>query len=167
MPLIINLKSLHEYDILETMGAFAELSKEHSNSCVNSMPNLFQHASHLAWVAAIYAYHNSSLIEPYKLGQMTTEEFLEKLSKVFYFMDDMPSTVRHEKLAEAWTSSIHMSLEKQNNLAKLIEQAEQEPVYLISNTNELDVQAIIKLLKQLNPDTVFNPEMDTSIKHSL
>ena len=75
MPLVVNLSTLHDYSFLETVGAFSELCQKHSNGCLQSMPGFFQYGSNYAWVMGEYLAKNPSLIEPYKLGSISTEDF--------------------------------------------------------------------------------------------
>ena len=166
MTFFVNLSTTHDYSIDETAGAFVQICNQHSNSCLQSMPGFFQNWTNYAWVMAQFHTNYVSVIQPYKLGKISTERFLENLSQIFYFMNNMDKSKRNELLANAWSSSIKLSTNTQNRFGKLVEQAADEPVYLISNTNELDVRAILNLLQVNNPDLEWDKETDISIINS-
>ncbi len=166
MSLIVNLSTTHDYSINETVSAFVKLCNDHSQGCMQSMPRFFQNGTNYAWVMAQYQLNYKSLIEPYRLGKITTEQFLKNLAEIFYFMKDMEVHNRNALLVEAWNASIKMSGATQGRFSQLVEKAESEPVYLISNTNELNVKAILDLFKQEYPNLQFNKEIDISIENN-
>lgn len=163
MTLIVNLSTTHDYSIDKTVAAFVQICNQHSNGCLQSMPRFFQNWTNYAWVMAKYQANYTSLIEPYKLGKISTQEFLANLSQIFYFMQDMDKETRELLLANAWNASIKLSEKTQNRLAQLVEEAKTQPVYLIANTNELNVNAILALFRIRNPELTFNEVVDTSI----
>ncbi len=165
MPLIINLSTTHDYSIDETVAAFVKICNQYSGGCLQSMPGFFQNWTNYAWVTAKYQLNYTSLIEPYKLGKITTDQFLDNLSKIFYFMKDIDKSERHSILADAWNASIKLSEKTEDRLSLILEEAKSQPVYLISNTNELNINAIFALFKKHNPDVDFK-NLDTSIKDS-
>jgi hypothetical protein len=77
------------------------------------MLGFFQSWTNYAWVMAQYQANDTSLIEPYKLGKRSTQEFLANLSKIFYFMNDMDKELRGSLLANAWNASIKLSAKTQ------------------------------------------------------
>ena len=166
MTFIVNLSTTHDYSINETVGAFVQICNQHSNGCLKNMPGFFQKWTNYAWVMAQFHTNYASLIEPYKLGKINTEQFLNNLSQIFYFMNDMDKSERNELLANAWSSSIKLGSNTQNRLGMLVEKSTDEPVYLISNTNELDVRAILNLFQKNHPDLEWNKEADISITNS-
>jgi len=167
MTLIVNLSTLHDYSIYETIGAFAQLSQNYGQSCLNHTPGFFQYGSNYAWVMAQYLSQESGLIRPYKLGEISTEDFFDNLAEVFYFMKDMEDKEQRNLLFKnAWTASIKMSDEKIHRLSSLVEQAKHEPVYIVSNTNEMDVKAIVELFKLCNGELAFNQSLDIDIAQS-
>lgn len=166
MTLIVNLSTIHDYSITETASAFAKLCNKFSGGCLQCMPGLFQHGTNYAWVMAQYQLNYKSHIEPYRLGNISTDEFLQNLAEIFYFMDeenDMGIHERNRRLAKAWNASIKMSPRTDYRLCQLAERAQSEPVYLISNTNELNMQVILDLFIRENPDLVFN-NVDINIR---
>lgn len=166
MTLIVNLSTTHDYSINETVVAFVRLCNEYSKDGLQSiMPGFFQGLTNYAWVMAQYQLNYTSLIEPYRLGKISTSMFLDNLAKIFYFMNEVDPVNRDWLLANAWNASIKLSEKTQNRLSKLVEDAKIQPVYLISNTNELNINAILALFKENNPDIQFN-EVDTNIKES-
>lgn len=166
MIFIVNLSTTHDYSIDETVAAFVQLCNQYSEGCLQSMPGFFQSWTNYAWVMAKYQTNYASLIEPYKLGKISTEEFLGNLSKIFYFMNEMDKSKRNSLLTDAWNASIKVSEKTQGRLSLLVKEAETSPVYLISNTNELNVNAILDLLQKNYPELKFNKNMDVSIKES-
>lgn len=168
MAIIVNLSTLHDYSIYKTVGAFAALCKAHSPSCFNSGSDFLglKYGANYAWVMSEYLSKYDLLIKPYKLGEISTDDFLENLSEIFYFMRNMEDAERHQLLAKAWTSSIEMSDEKMLRFASLLEKSKDEPVYIVSNTNEMDVRATINLLKQCNPEWNMNDNISIGVEHS-
>ncbi|KTD22294.1 Uncharacterised protein [Legionella lansingensis] len=164
MGLIVNLSTIHDYSINETVSAFVRLCNQYSYGCLQCMPGFFQTGTNYAWVMAQYKLKYKSLIEPYKLGNISTEDFLDNLAEIFYFMDDMSTGERNKLLKEAWNASIKMSEHTQDRLRQLVEKAASEKVYLISNTNELNIQAILDLFKEQYPDLPFKEKIDISIQ---
>ncbi|WP_298624213.1 hypothetical protein [uncultured Legionella sp.] len=77
-------------------------------------------------------------------------------------MDDMDKEQRNALLIEAWNASIRLTAKTENRFAFILEKAEQEPVYLISNTNELNIREILNLFKKSHPYLKF---ADLSVPH--
>lgn len=165
MTLIVNLSTTHDYSIQQTVGAFVRLCKEHNQGCLKSMPGFFEDSYNYLWVMTQYQLNYKELIEPYKLGKNSTHEFLENLSKIFPFMNDLNKEDRHELLAKAWNASIQIG-DKHDRFKYLAERAKEEPVYLISNTNELNVQGIMKLFSETFAELKLNLKADINITHS-
>lgn len=114
-----------------------------------------------------YQSRYKELIEPYKLGQISTKDFLANLSRLFDFMENMEVGKREALLIQAWNASIKLSETNRDRFSYLVSKASKEaPVFLISNTNELDVLAILNLLKQSNTDLEFIEDADISIEPS-
>lgn len=182
MPLIVNLSSVHTYKIEESQAAFVELCDTYSqwSWCSGCCPTFFSHYSNKAWVAGKYAAHLKSTINPYKLGKMTTDEFLEKMCVIFLFLvneeqdysedivelsqqtqgqlvnfdEDETNTNKIAKalLEKAWTTGINFTDKDKAKLQNLLTMAEGEPIYFISNTNHLDVNKILNLFRQNVPE---------------
>ena len=133
---------------------------------MNSCPSFFQSGTNFSWVTYQYVHNNATLIQPYRLGKIPTEEFLQSILNIFDFLKD--ATLDDEDLQrlagrkfssqepvlqlleEAFNEVIYMDENRALRFSHLVAKAEQEPVYLISNTNELDVLKIIELLKKHN-----------------
>lgn len=164
MTIIVNLSTTHDYSIQETIYKFVKLCNKYSEGCLQCMPGFFQTPMNYAWVMAKYQLHYKSLIEPYRLGQITSDEFLDKLAKIFYFLHDVPG--REYLLGQAWNASIKLSDDTRTRFSQLLEWAEHEPVYLISNTNELNVEAILSLFKSQNQELTFKKKIDISVQDS-
>ncbi len=126
--------------------------------------------------------NDKHLIQPYKLGAINTEQFLQNLLQIFPFLHDVEAeqatmielnggeSYSHEfslsLLENAWNEIIDLDETRVSRFPKLIAQSQEEPIYLISNTNELNVLKILRLLKNQNPDIRFNTSIDLSVKES-
>jgi hypothetical protein len=175
---IVNLSTIHTlHPIGRSVGKFGDLCTQYSDGCLNWCPNLFKSVSNRMWVTVQY-YRNSKLIQDYKLGKMDTTTFLNKLLDIFPFLKDIAhdeetmNTLNDGKsyardnfalslLEAAWNEIIDLEEEAMPRLGKLV--ALNEPIYLVSNTNELNVLKIIRLLKKHNPEIAFLEPIDISV----
>lgn len=180
MTLIVNLSTVHSlYPISTSVRAFAQLCNNYSTGCLTCCPSFFQSGTNFAWVMYQYQTKYKALIEPYKLGKITSRQFLANLLTIFDFLDDddfvcsvsdsvkiADCSYREEAnlalLENAWNAIIGLEDDRVARFATLAERAEEEPVYLISNTNELNVNKIIQLLQSKNPGIHFN-QIDCSV----
>lgn len=179
MTLIVNLSTIHSlYPISTSVRAFAQLCNNYSTGCLTCCPSFFQSGTNFAWVMYQYQTKYKALIEPYKLGKITSRQFLANLLTIFDFLDDddfvcsVSDSVKiagcsYEEanlalLENAWNAIIGMEDDRVARFATLAERAASEPVYLISNTNELNVNKIIQLLQNNNPEIRFN-RIDCSV----
>lgn len=177
MTFIVNLSVIHTLHPISTnLAAFSAICDRYSNGCCSCWPGLFSWTNY-GWVSYQYQTRYAELIEPYKLGRIDTDEFLENLEEIFDFLDDsdleeetvlVPRTNvhystnnKHAILEEAWNAGIALDETTNYRLPSLI--AQDEPIYLVSNTNELNVLAIIALLKAQNPQIQFNKNIDLSV----
>ncbi|MDI1351912.1 MAG: hypothetical protein PSV35_03940, partial [bacterium] len=129
-----------------------------------------------------YSMNDKQLIQPYKLGAINTEQFLQNLLQIFPFLRDVAAeqeamvglnggqSYSHEfslsLLENAWNEIIDLDETRLSRFPSLVAQSQAEPVYLISNTNELNVLKILRLLKEQNPDITFNTPIDLSVQES-
>lgn len=128
-----------------------------------------------------HSMNDKELIQPYKLGQINTTEFLQNLLSIFSFLNDItgeqkgavsvdnisPYSAKNfafSLLEGAWNANISLDALTASRFGHLITQAAAEPIYLISNTNELNVLKILRLLKQYCPQVNFYPSVDLSVK---
>ena len=193
MTTIVNLSSLHSLRSIKTgVDAFVELCDRYSKTgCFSCCPSLFTKLSNTAWVMYFYQQNLSTLINPYKLGQINTHQFLEKILRIFNFLDDDTiifdkndrdrivsnknnflstkgiSTLSDRNIAlalleEAWNAIIEFSDADAVKFDYVLSESKKEPIYLISNTNELNVHKILCLLKQKFPQITFN-DVDLSV----
>ncbi len=90
MNRIVNLSACHGLkSIREVMKAFAALCDRYSTGCcMKHCPSLFSNFTNQAWVAYIYQKNLNTLINPYKLGKINTQEFIEGLLEIFSFLGD-------------------------------------------------------------------------------
>ena len=167
MTLAVNLSTLHSYSVEETIEAFVKICNQHSRGCIRRLPGFFQKLTNTAWVNLQFRVnHYTSVIEPYLLGRINTEQFLDRLTEIFNFMDTMDEAERKRLLIAAWNTSIKMTEKTNDRFLQLVESAKVEPVCLISNTNELNMQAILELLKTTYPELPFKKNIDISVINS-
>ena len=183
MPLIVNLSSIHTlHPTSKSVDAFVQLCNKYSGGCFSSCPTLFKSWSNYAWVMYQYGTHYKQLIQPYKLGTISTEKFLHDLLQIFSFLRDVVDeqevmvelnggeSYSHEfslsLLENAWNEIIALDETRASRFPALVARAQDEPVYLISNTNELNVLKILRLLKIQNPDITFKTPIDLSVQES-
>ena len=165
MSLIINLSSLHKYSISETVYQFVKMSNEYSQGYLSCAPFFVQNTFNYAWVMLKYNEHYKVFIEPYKLGRLSTDTFLDNLAAVFNFLSELPREKRHDILASAWNSSISLDDEMIKRLSIIIEASKTQSVFLVSNTNELNMAAILKLFLHAFKEKCME-SLDISIKDS-
>tara|TARA_Y100001968_G_C19413398_1_gene747618 strand:- start:260 stop:1015 length:756 start_codon:yes stop_codon:yes gene_type:complete len=167
MTLIVNLSTTHCYSVEQTIHAFVQLCKQYHHGCLKCMPGFFEDAYNYLWVMRQYQLHYKTLIEPYKLGRIDSDKFLDNLATIFPFMDDLPRDTKHKLLTKAWNASISIPADYIPRLTYLVEQAQFETVYLISNTNELNMQAINACWAKIaNPELKFKTHPNLEIKHN-
>lgn len=183
MPLIVNLSSIHTlHPTIKSVDAFVQLCNKYSSGCFSSCPTLFKSWSNYAWVMYQYSMNDKQLIQPYKLGVINTEQFLRNLLQIFPFLGDVAAKqvaivglnggesysdeFALSLLENAWNEIIDLDETRASRFPVLFTQAQAEPVYLISNTNELNVLKILRLLKEQNPDIRFNTPIDLSVQES-
>lgn len=184
MPRIVNLSSLHTlHPISSGVEGFAKLCDKYSSrGCFSFCPSIFTKLTSKAWVAYKYQKNLNTLINPYKLGKISTQEFLARLLEIFNFLEDDRALLFMQKdrcriesnrddfistrgiqhlsnhhialalLEEAWNNIIAISDADQAKFEHLLEQSNETPTYLISNTNELNVDKILGALKKGFPD---------------
>lgn len=122
-----------------------------------------------------------NLISQYKIGKLRTKEFLNKLLNVFPFLRDTnfseeikenlfknkenlisiydlsnleELTHEHTALAlleQAWLARMQFSEETDRKARYFFGENTDEPVYIISNSNEMDCRATIKYLRTTYP----------------
>lgn len=190
MTVVVNLSAIHTLKpISAAMGKFALLCDRYSASCC---PGIFKHGTNKAWVGFKY-YRNLRMINAYKLGQLTTEQFLNNLLDIFSFLKNDRLELRNDDvdrlrnkqdqlwslknkqsptkrdyvlalLEEAWNEIIQYPDEDKQKFSKLVELAKKgEKIYFISNTNELNVYKILYFLRAHFPGVQFDPNIDISI----
>ena len=104
MPLIINLSSLHRLlPISNGVDAFAQLCDRYSHGYFSCCcPSMFTKLTNKAWVAWKYSQHLKTVINPYKLGELTTEQFLNRMLNIFSFLEDDNLKYPNEVIGELW-----------------------------------------------------------------
>lgn len=141
---IVNLSALCHYSVLETLPSFGRIYDMYDTpspyvpDCIQSLFNIVR----VAWL-----YHNAkeTIIDPFKLGQTSAKDFLNQLASHFP-LSSFNEATRHQILAGAWSSSIRIDDIHRTRFERLKEIAESGiPVYLISNSNVLDIATISKL----------------------
>lgn len=164
MPTIVNLSTIHDYSIEKTMDAFLKICNTYSHN----LPDFFAPVYNYAWLRVQFFKYYASHIEPYKLGGISTDTFYDNLTEILNFLPkDMEKSLRNKLLEDAWNSSITISEQTKGRLLKLVDMAtEENPVYMISNTNELNAQSILVAFRESYPILNFHEDIDLSIKKS-
>lgn len=195
MPIIMNLSCLQR-PIQQTnfglfsiptkgFNAFVELCDVFSKPSVHCGLN-FSKLSNPAWVAYQYSLKLPSIIHSYKLGQVSTEQFLRNLQQTFSFINSSALKAKRAQpvvnevtadptnlfcikdsakgnlsddekilalLERAWNALIDISADDAAHLNELILQAnDKNPIFLMSNTNELNVHSVFSQLQALGLD---------------
>lgn len=108
---------------------------------------------------------------------------MQNLLKIFPFLNDIAAeqetmiglndgesysrNLALSLLEDAWNAIIDLDETRISRFPMLVAQSSvEEPVYLISNTNELNVLKILRLLKKANPKLTFNTSIDLSVAES-
>ena len=63
-------------------------------------------------------------------------------------MDVLEKEQRNDLLSNDWNASIKLNQQTESKLEQLRKVSEQEKVYLVSNSNELNIEAILSLLRE-------------------
>lgn len=179
MPKIVSLSSIIQLrPISSGVEAFAKLCDKYSQGCCSPCcPSVFTQLSNAAWVIFKYRQNLNTTINPYKLGKLTTEEFLDRMLDIFSFLKDEHLVFPQEEIDRLWknkkefialkNSTQEGHLSNREIALALIEEAWSaiinfedadavkfesvvsagEPTYFVSNTNELNVNKILNLLR--------------------
>lgn len=192
MKYIINLSSVHEDSLAERITAFAQLCNDYSKSLLSKycLPFFSNHVNK-AWVI-LKSETYKPLINDYKIGKITTEQFLDKMVDVFYFLKRKSGTffndsdkerlfehrvhmlslkkIHHRTdftgeiiaralIEEAWTFATH--LPDNDRFGYLLEQLQpNDCICFISNSNELDITNITRLLREKHPEIAWYKSVD-------
>jgi hypothetical protein len=129
-----------------------------------------------------YSMNDKQLIQPYKLGAINTQQFLQNLLQIFPFLRDVVAEQEAmvglnggesysrefalSLLEHAWNEIIDLDETRVSRFPRLVAQSQAESIYLISNTNELNVLKILRLLRKQNPHIAFNAPLDLSVRES-
>lgn len=161
------------------VNAFVELCQVFSRPRVYCGMN-FSSISNPLWVAYQYTLKLPQIINPYKLGNITSSQFIQNLRQTFSFIthdslktdraggliDEIKQNHHHyltlksehgasyspDKLIDAlieraWNALIEIDDIDGKHLNQIYRQARaNQPIYLISNTNELNVHVILSKL---------------------
>lgn len=130
--LVVNLSAIIKLlPISEVINQFADLHYQYAQSWLH-----YKWYSKL-WVSTKYI-TMARTINDYKLGNMDTATFISTLQDIFYFIPESENP--SELLKKAWNSLIAWDDESTQRLNFLIKK--NQLIYLISNTNELNIQKI-------------------------
>ena len=160
--LIINLSTLHDYSLDDTIDAFVQLCNQYSDAEDSYMPKLFQPLTNKLWVKYEFI-KNAKLISDYKTGIISTEEFLDSLSAIFTFLNHMPREEQHNLLRRTFTSSIRLTEPKLGRLPDIVDSwaKNEDPIYIITNSNPMDIEAVVDLFQKTYGHVIeFNPDVD-------
>lgn len=132
---IINLSSLHTLQsfntgIMNGVDAFASICDRYSQNCCICCPGIFTKLTNKAWVAFMYLLKLDTLINPYKLGQINTEQFLQGLLGIFSFLNDEALNLRSDDISRINANKANFistkdveRLETQHYVLALLEEA--------------------------------------------
>lgn len=167
MPIIVNLSSLHQLSSIDkSMWPFVELCNQYSEGYFSWSSPLFKYTNY-AWVCLQY-HKLLPLINSYKTGGINSEEFLNKGLEVFSFLKNKKDIDGKKLLAEAWNAHVGWDDTSTQKFQFLLSKG--EPIYLISNSNPLNIQKLLDLLKQNVPGITWNdiklPEQAASSTHA-
>lgn len=185
---IVNLSTISTASVPAGIKAFTELCNKYSTGMFSCHETLFRMTNY-AWLQLQLAKHEASLysqarawwdgkkpfIVQYKLGEINTEDFLDKmLDEVFPFMktitEGSSGKSGRELVAEAWNAVVSWDDECSTRLHALLTLAATEgaSIHFISNTNPLNMQKNAELLNmhaprefRLNVDTLENHHTNT------
>ncbi|MCE0722959.1 MULTISPECIES: hypothetical protein [Legionella] len=141
MPLIVNLSAIHALKPISTcVRAFEDICDRYSTGYFSCCSSFFQSWTNYAWLMYQLGRNDSKLIQPYRLGKLTTEQFLERLLKIFSFLEDATpeegemeelkgkqlysNTFARMLLENAWNSQVEWDESKADYLSALIHEAE-------------------------------------------
>ncbi|MGE3920942.1 MAG: hypothetical protein AB7F64_08465 [Gammaproteobacteria bacterium] len=143
-PYVVNLSSIIQLGKIFPDGiqAFVTLCDE-SPGWFASYPGLFRMTNY-AWVS-FQCYRHTKTIDDYKKELMNTDQFINELLNIFYFLKD--KTDGRQLLVNAWNATINWDAESTARVRKLFSQANNLPIYFISNTNPLNFQKIMEFLR--------------------
>jgi hypothetical protein len=148
---IINLSTIHGLAPLSTvLDNFAKLHFDYANSWLH-----FEWYSKL-WVSLKY-WTMTVTINEYKLGKINTEEFIEHLLGIFYFLKNNPQVENPQQLLkDTWNSLITWIPKSTTKLQTLVNK--NQFIYFISNTNPLNIKKVIELFEENFPNDWKLPE---------
>jgi hypothetical protein len=157
MSLLVNLSSIFKLKSIIPGGLapFVALCNLHSkNRCCS-----FFGLNNYLWVLKQF-YSNQSLINDYKLGKITDDQFLDAVLDIFSFLKNNKKVDNPKKLlADAWNDLIIWDEESTAHLKQLLRQAQQgKTVFLMSNTNPLNMARILYFFEKACPEIHWNQE---------
>jgi len=111
------------------------------------------------WILKQY-YAHQKLLDAYKLGKIKDDQFLDSLLNVFSFLKNNKQVEDPKKLlANAWNEIISWDNESTSHLKQLLDSANHgEAIYLMSNTNPLNIEKILSLFEKHFPTIKWNKE---------
>lgn len=138
---IVNLSCLHKLYPIHSAG-FAAFANLYQHYYSHHFLSYLAYPVDLVRVGIIY-YKNQHTINNYKLGKITTEEFKREMLKAFDFLQNKENA--QQLLIDAWNKIIDFDPAHDEKIKSLFEKAKQEEakVFIVSNTNELNVRKIL------------------------
>ncbi|MBY0377835.1 MAG: hypothetical protein K2Q33_04655 [Gammaproteobacteria bacterium] len=221
MPKIVNFSSCHTiYPIYSHygIGAFADLRRKYHPDCCYFPLDFTKPIRNWAVVVYDYKHYEAALIEPYKRGEISTEQFFDDMLDIFDFLKrpennndtqepllgtkllpflvedrqrveenraflltvrDKQGPLSHNDYAKAlleiaWTSRVEHREEDTLRCEDIFDTAtEDDPVYIISNSNAPDVNKIVVQLMRANKEINWNqfvellPDIDKGVDQNL
>lgn len=194
MTIVVNLSAIHTLlPIDHAVEAFTALQSTYSsNGCCSCCPSFFNHWTLKQIMNLKLKWNQSSLIDPYKLGIINTDQFIDGMLEALPFMRGItipasektrlledklaPYTLKNVRevseitnemaaralLEEAWNSIIAFQNEDRRKIQMLLESG--ESICFISNSNELHIMKILDILREEFPAAGWYDEIDLSVK---
>jgi hypothetical protein len=154
MIVIVNLSDFFENKMSESIAAFAKLRSTYlKRNCCGFFPS----GIHKLWVMLQLHLNEKKLIDPYKKGEIDTNDFLEEMSQIFYFVPESNS----DEIAVAWNKMIALSVRGTKNIQTLLNDEYIEKIILISNTNPLHVDKTLSELQEKLPSVSWSKNVQS------
>lgn len=167
--IIVNLKSLFKESLRARLNAFTALTDRFllkDRSCCTRAFSFFNHLNNYAWVVKHSLKNELGLYRDYRKGKISTREFLDKLQNAFYFLSHLDRENKNKLLEKAWSAGIDIDVAHKNKWRNILEWSKYETIYLLGDINELDLKAIVALLKNNFPLLAEHKNLNTDLNRA-
>ncbi|MFN7096319.1 MAG: hypothetical protein ACK4PR_01980 [Gammaproteobacteria bacterium] len=168
---IINLSDIIDVQLQNSIIAFAELAKESGVTSYDCCGGLLSKTfGTIPLIKAALLYYNSTINE-YKLGKMTTPEFIKTCLNVVF---PRPASYENDpkgwdnKLIAAWNKMLKINLTKCSDFFNYVKNHSNDRYILITNSNDAQVTYVIQeIKKQLGLDIKVVPPQGLDLKNNM